>query len=283
MFNHQEQQGFLTLAYNTDNNASYDYLELAYVQAMSVKLTMPTSRYAVVVDAATKAKIKDKHRQFFDYVIEAPATDWPMSIEPELFWLTPFKETIKLEADLLLTRNIDHWWHALRLRNLVLSTNCKNIEGKIFVDSEYRKFWKDNYLPNVYNGLMYFRYTREALDFFVLARNIFKNWDYLRDHVLKNCREERPSTDAVYSIAAQILDSDLYTIPSLDFFNFVHMKPHVQGWPGSTDWTSFVLAETDLPVIRINNINQYDPVHYHVKNWITDDIIEQYELASRIT
>jgi len=48
---HKEQQGFLTIAQNTD---TVDYLQLAYVQAMSIKLTMPGSKYAVIVDSATK-------------------------------------------------------------------------------------------------------------------------------------------------------------------------------------------------------------------------------------
>jgi len=97
----------------------------------------------------------------------------------------------------LFTRNIDHWWTALRLRNIVLSTNCRNIEDQVVVDREYRKFWQDNDLPNVYNGMMYFRYTREAVEFFTLARQLFANYEYIRDNLLINCREERPSTDVI--------------------------------------------------------------------------------------
>ena len=60
-----EQQGFLTIAQNTD----VDYLELAYVQAMSIKLTMPGSKYAVLVDNPTLEQVQDKHRAVFDYII----------------------------------------------------------------------------------------------------------------------------------------------------------------------------------------------------------------------
>lgn len=274
MFNHKEQQGFLTLAYNS---ADTDYVELAYLQALSIKAVMPAAKVAVV----TNASLTEKQKKVFDYVIECRETEWPMELEPELFWLTPFKETIKLEADLLITRNIDHWWHALRLRNIVLSTNCRNIEDNIVVDSEYRKFWVDNDLPNVYNGMMYFRYTQEATKFFNLARQLFKHYDSIKDH-LKNCREEKPSTDVIYAITAKILGIEQCTIPSLDFFNFVHMKPHVQGWPGQVDWNELVVTEIDPPVIRINNLNQYNPVHYHVKHWPTDSIINRYEHTTRI-
>lgn len=279
MFNHKEQKGFLTLAYNSK---TVDYLELAYLQALSIKTVMPDARVAVVLDSHTKKSITTKIEKLFDYVIEARPSEWPMEIEPELFWLTPFKETIKLEADLLLTRNIDHWWHALRMRNLVLSTNCRNTEDRVIVDAEYRKFWVDNDLPNIYNGLMYFRYSQEAMNFFLTARKLFQNYEYLRDNVLKNCREDRPSTDVIYSIAAKIVGVENCTIPSLDFFNFVHMKPHIQNWPAQVEWNELVLAEVDPPILRINNLNQYNPVHYHVKHWPTDTIINKYEHTARI-
>ena len=50
---HTEQQGFLTFAQNSE----VDYLRLAYLQAMSVKLTMPTSKFAVIVDKKTQTQI----------------------------------------------------------------------------------------------------------------------------------------------------------------------------------------------------------------------------------
>jgi len=273
MFDHKEQQGFMTLAIGAD------YLEMAYLQALSIKLVMPDARYCVAVDSDTQDLITDKQSQVFDYVRTVPDTDWPMEREPDLFSSSPFKETIKVEADLLFTRNVDHWWNALRLKPVVLATHCRNLQDQVVVDTGYRKFWVDNDLPNIYNGMMYFRFTREATEFFRLARTLYKHYNHIRDNVLINCREERPSTDVVYALAAKMYGVENCTMPSLDYFNFVHMKPHIQGWPGSSKWTDTVMCETDPPVIRINNINQLNPVHYHVKEWCTQELIEQYERA----
>ena len=95
---HQSPQGFVTIAQNTED---VDYLQLAYVQAMSVKLTMPGSLYAVIVDANTLAAVTDLHRTVFDYVVVMPEDyaqieTWKLSNEWQVFMLTPFKETIKL-------------------------------------------------------------------------------------------------------------------------------------------------------------------------------------------
>jgi len=60
VFNHQAQQGFLTLSCNTNK---CDYLEMAYVQALSIKIVMPNALYAVAVDEATESKITSRHRR----------------------------------------------------------------------------------------------------------------------------------------------------------------------------------------------------------------------------
>lgn len=275
---HQAQQGFMTIAQNT---ADTDYLRLAYVQAMSIKLTMPGSLYAVAVDRHTLAQVTEQHRRVFDYVITidndlAEEETWKLSNEWQAFYLTPFKETIKLESDIVFTRSIQHWWHAFRLKNIVLSTGCRNYQQELSTSREYRKLFDDNELPDTYNGLMYFRYSREATEFFTLAEKIFKNWPYIRDNILLNCRDDKPTTDVVYALTAKLLGVEDCTLPGLDWINFVHMKPAINSWT-STPWPELVMCETDLPMIRIANTNQYHPIHYHEKSWITDELVKEYE------
>lgn len=275
---HTAQQGFLTFAQNSE----FDYLRLAYTQAMSIKLTMPGSQFAVIVDKFTLTQITDKHREIFDYIIELPEDhasqeSWKLSNEWQAFYLTPFKETIKLESDILFTRTIDHWWSAFRLRDVVLSTGCRDYLQDLSTNRNYRKLFDDNELPDVYNGLMYFRYSQTAAEFFWYAEWLFKNWPYVRDNILKNCRHKDPTTDVVYAIAAKIVGSEHCTIPSMDWINFVHMKTSINKLSDTVSWTEVMMFETDLPMIRINNINQYHPVHYYEKFWVTDEIIKEYE------
>jgi hypothetical protein len=277
MFNHQQQQGYLTLAIN----GQVDYLRLAYAQALSIKSLMPDASYAVAVDTATEKQITDQQRRVFDYVVLVPDVPAPMFAEPELFWATPFKETIKLEADLVITRDISHWWTGLRNRELVLSTDCRNYKNEIVKDTIYRKLWRDNQLPNIYNGLMYFRFTRESLEFFTLAREIFNNWTALSAELI-NCRDAEPATDQVYALTAKIFGAERCTIPSLDYFTMTHMKPHIQGWPASTNWIESVVTELDGTTVRINNIEQQYPFHYHVKEWLTEEIINTYESTAGV-
>lgn len=273
-----EQQGFLTIAQNNDTT---DYLRMAYVQALSVKLTMPGSKYAVLVDAVTLACVEDKHRAVFDYVIELPVDDavdqeWKLANEWQVCALTPFKETIKLESDLLFTRSIEHWWTMFRLRNIVVSLGCKDYQGNPGTSRRYRRVFDDNSLPDVYTGLMYFRYSQEAYEFFEIVKACYRHWDIVSAQ-LKNYRDEQPTTDLVFAVAANHMGLETCTLPGCDWINFTHMKNAMNNWPESTPWPDLVLTELELPMIRVANRNQYGPWHYQNKDWLTDEIVERYE------
>jgi hypothetical protein len=271
---HKEQLGFLTVACNTDET---DYLQLAYLQALNIKQTQKNNKFAVVVDQKTLSKVTNTHRKVFDYIVESPEHDFgPYGTEAFVFELTPFKETIKLESDLLFTRSIDHWIHSFRLRDVVLSTGCRNYKQQLSDARKYRKTFDDNYLPDVYNGLMYFRFTKTARDFFDIAKKIYSNWGSIINE-LKNCREPVPSTDIVFALTARIVGEELCTLPTVDFVNFVHMKPAINGFDEGMNFDEVFVTEFDQGMIRINNMNQYHPLHYYNKNFNIDNLIEFYE------
>lgn len=280
MSRHKEQQGFLTIAANTED---VDYLRLAYLQALNIKATQKIKSFAIIIDANTATKIKDYHRTAFDYIIEVPnSTTGPYGLESQAFWYTPFKETIKLESDLLLSHSIDHWWPAFRLRDVVLSTGCKNYQQEVATSRRYRKLFDDNHLPDVYNGLMYFRFSQIATNFFKTATLIFENWNTVKQSLL-GCDDEHPTTDVVYALAANIIGPELCTIPSMDFINFVHMKPAINGFNEDLKFNEVYVTEFVDGIIRINNINQYHPLHYYDKKFPTEAMIDYFRSMAGIS
>lgn len=273
----QEQVGYFTFAQNTDD---VNYLELAYTQALSIKCTQKINKYAVAVDAATKELITDKHREVFDYIIDVidDGDENKFAREWQAWWLTPFKETIKVESDMLFTRNIDHWWQGLRQQEVCLTTTIRDLEGNISDCRKYRKLIDDNLLPDVYNGFMYFRFGQISMNFFTTARKIFKNWATIRDEVLFNCHEEIPTTDTVFALAADVIGTELCTMPGRDYPSFVHMKGSVNRLNANDDWTKFYYAQIDDQARVLIGFNRQNyPVHYYQKNFITAEIIEKYE------
>ena len=263
----KEQFGWVTIAQNGD----VDYLHLAYEQAKNIKATQRLNSYTVVLDEATAEHLTSGHRKIFDHIIIMPvdlAKDdaWKLKNEGQVFDLTPYKETIKLESDLLFTRDVGHWIDALRLREVCFSLHCRDYQGNIVKETPYRKLFKQNELPDIYTGMYYMRYSRTASDLFRLVKQLYANWDTVKTS-LAQCDDE-PTTDVVFAIAVKLLGEELCTIPSLDFFNFAHMKSGIQGWSDSQPWTDYVNVEYD-DILRINNLNQYQPVHYHEKSFLS--------------
>ena len=184
------------------------------------------------------------------------ANDWQM------FSVSPYRETIKLEADMIATSAIDHWWTLFELRDVVISQGCRNFYDEPADSRFYRKIFDQNHLPDVYNAITYWRLSKTARDFFDLIRNIFEHWNDYR--TLLKFPDDTASTDVVYAMAAQIMGPELVTLPEGLGPTIVHMKRHINGLHGE-DWTRELIWEKDP--LRINTIAQWGFVHYHQKEW----------------
>ena len=259
------QQGYFTFAQNTDK---VNYLELAYAQALSIKNTQTINQYAVAVDSETKKLITNEHRTVFDYIVDISDPDvHAMSNEWQAWHLTPFKETVKLESDIVFTTCVDHWWTGMRLQEICFTTKIRNYEGKVSNDRTYRKLFDENNLPDIYTGMYYFRFGRTSMELFSLAESIYAHWHLFRDELLKNCREDTPSTDVVFAIAAKILGIEQCTNPALEYPSFVHMKGAINGLDAVADWQQVFPHELYNNNLMINFTRQQWPVHYYQKTF----------------
>ena len=182
--------------------------------------------------------------------------DWQM------FSMSPYRETIKLEADMIATSAIDHWWTLFELRDVVISQGCRNFYDEPADSRFYRKIFDQNHLPDVYNAITYWRLSKTARDFFDLIRNIFEHWNDYR--TLLKFPDDTASTDVVYAMAAQIMGPELVTLPEGLGPTIVHMKRHINAMHAH-DWTQELIWETDPA--RINTVAQWGFLHYHIKEW----------------
>jgi len=184
------------------------------------------------------------------------ANDWQM------FQISPYRETIKLEADMIAAGPVDHWWPLFELRDVVISQGCRTFRDEPAVSRYYRKVFDDNNLPDVYNAITYWRLSSTAKEFFSLVRIIFENWP--RFEKLLKFSEQQASTDVVYAIVAMIMGPEQVTLPRGLGPTIVHMKRHVNTLQ-CNDWTRELIWENDP--FRINTIAQWGFVHYHQKEW----------------
>jgi len=246
-----EEQGYVIVAVNTE---STDYVSCAQRLSHSLKQHDPAARICVITD-------QEITNSAFDHVrLLAPNTANPFANDAQIFRLSPFRETIKLEADMLIASSISHYWTVFRNRDVVISTGCRTWQDQVSTARQYRKLFDDNHLPDVYNALTYWRLSPTAQEFFGLVRDIFAYWDQFR--TLIKFSPDQPDTDLVYAMAAQIMGPERVTLPGSP--TIVHMKRHHAGTQ-TDNWTQELVWETDP--LRIQTVAQWGVFHYHEKAW----------------
>ena len=108
----REPQGYLIPAINSND---IDYIACARTLAKSLRHWHPTAKICLLTDQ----EIVDP---LFDFVQILPygdqggwANDW------QVFSASPFHETVKLEADMIVCGPIDHWWTMFRHKDVFIS------------------------------------------------------------------------------------------------------------------------------------------------------------------
>lgn len=180
----------------------------------------------------------------------------------QVFWASPYRQTIKLEADMIAAGPIDHWWTLFEHRDVVISQGCRDYYNQPAKSRHYRKLFDENHLPDVYNAITYWRLSKTAQEFFQTVKNIFQNWNQYR--TLIKFPEETPSTDVVYAMAADIVGRENVTLPVGFGPQIVHMKRRIINTK-TNNWTKELVWEIDP--LRIQTVAQHGLVHYHIKDW----------------
>ena len=152
------------------------------------------------------------------------------------------------------------WQH-----DLVFSVNCRNYKDDVIEQTPYRKLFHRNCLPNIYNGLMYFRKSKKAQSFFRNAQHITENWSEVKRSILVNCHDEYPSTDVVYALAYRLLDPMNHGLIDYEWFKFIHHKPAINGLDRVKDQNNYLFPNRNKQSIYLGEKRVSRVWHYHDK------------------
>jgi hypothetical protein len=269
-------RGYLTLA----QNGMHDYVKMAYVLAMSLKLSQGIdTKLSVIVNE--NETVPPNYAKMFDKIIytSVPEDEWKVQNKWRYFELTPYDQTIVMDADMLVLNNHEFWWDFCMLNDVLFTMDVVNYKGDKITSDYYRKVFTENNLPNIYTGLFYFKKTKEIEKYFQLVKIIFENWKEYYNQLLKN-PPDYVSGDVVYAMAAKIM-FNLKFDHLAPWFRFVHMRNKLQDVGLSGDWTKTLRVDlsnyNDFISLKINNIRQELPLHYIKKSFLTDEVVMFYE------
>lgn len=263
------ERGYLILAHT---NGKDDYLSCARALARSLRWWMPDCKICLVTDADESDPVFDIVRPF-PHGDQAADTDWKLANDWQAFHASPFRQTIKLEADMIITGSIEHWWQGLQKRDVVISRGMRNYINDVSDCRAYRRHWDDNDLPDLYNAITYWRLSPTAAEFWHWVRTLFENWTTVR-RTLKYCDNLPANTDMIYAMTAKIMGEERVTLPGT-WPSMIHMKSAVNYIKtDARPWTDEFVYELVDGRLRINTVEQSWPVHYHDKRLAPE--LEEY-------
>ncbi len=228
------------------------YIELAELLARSIKSTQTINSVALITD--------EYYGNTFDYVIRHK-TSSVMELRAQMYDLSPFEETVSLDADMVFLSNIDHWWGHLKKFNLLITDKVRDYRGNT-VTVPYRNTFIKNELPNCYSAFTYFKKNNSNLLFFNTIKDIIKNWEDWTDLYTPLNKQKFPSLDLAMALAAKDLGmTKMFT--KLPYPTFTHMKTECQNWLFLTGkWQQYLALDVDNNTIKLGNYMQDGILHY---------------------
>jgi len=262
-------------------SSDFDYTKMAYALALSIKITQQPgyNNVALVTDNVDKLQ-KLNSPWVFDQVI-----NW----SKEVYWdgrswmdkLSPFDNTVCLDADMLFTRDYSHWIdYFVDNSELYIANRAFNYRNEVVKSNHYRKAFVENSLPNLYSFYSFFKKDNKlSADFFELSRWITKYPKEFSNGFLSEHKPKIMGTDEAFALSAKILGiEDAISYP-LEFPRVAHMKGMVQDWPWPAEYFSdhvgFYVDKSAK--IKIGSYLQTNIVHYVEKDKMTDEVISILE------
>ena len=274
-------RGYLVLAQNSKGG---DYLRMAYALALSIRNSQKTINNISLATDLPEDKLDKKTRTAFDKIVPIPwidaavDSDWKIDNKWKYYHMTPYDETIILDADMIFSTDISYWWDILSKQDIWITDKPVTYRGEIITSTKYRNTFVENELPNVYTAFMYFKKTALSAELFALVEIIFNNWERFFYTYLNESRPKHLSGDVAYALAIKLLGIENECFGKLtDMPSFVHMKGHLQNIDEKLireDWTKTIPTYfREDGRFKIGSYEQLLPVHYHIKDWLTDEMI----------
>ena len=251
--------------------AQGNYLDMAIALAESINKTQTTvNNISIVVDCETK-----EHPAVDKFIVLnndiSGSAEWKIHNRAFFYELSPYDETVILDADMLFLEDVSHWWNYMSKFEMLCTSKVKTYRNQPVVDNPYRKVFVGNQLPNVYSAFTYFKKTELTKAVFNLVINIITYWDEWTLRYTPEDRQLQPSLDVALALAIKVIGIEDEVLSPFDFPTFTHMKSGCQGWKNySEDWQAHLGVYNSNAGIRLGNHLQSGILHYVDKGFLKE-------------
>ena len=271
---------FTMLAQNT----KVDYVEQACLAAMSIHVSNPDSKVALI----TNDPVPDKYKDLVSDIVEIPWGDhaknekWKISNRWKIIHATPFEETVVLDTDVLVLDSINTYWNKMQNYDIFYTNFVKDYRNNIITSRHYRWAFEKFHLPDIYSCVHYFRKCEYSFEFYKWLEFALNNWEKFQGEFAGGKFHQKvASVDLTTAIITKILGVEKeITSPYKDYPTFTHMKIHLQGWKNyaAPRWQDIVgVYLNNNCELKIGNYRQRGIFHYTENDFVNKSILKTYE------
>lgn len=278
-----KSRGFLIFAHNND---MIDYGLVALINALMIKSNLRENAVALVTDEGTISWLRQNHASLvekaFDHVIVVPwdkvdpsgerryqdtlstshILPWRNGTRLDAYDLTPFDETIVIDADyLVMDKTLDAVWSLDT--DVALNREAVTLEHKQPAAAE--RFLSPFTATMYWATCMFFRKSELAESFFALARNVrthYKFHGYLYNFPVKIFRNDYAFSVAAHVLNGQYASSIITSLPSPKILTSFD-RDDIVDVPGKNEIT-FLANDTENE--WRNRVTRVTGVNVHVMN-----------------
>ncbi len=273
-------KGFLIFA---ENSKACNYVEQAYALALSIKASQQS---VTSVSIMTNDKVPKKYQKVFDQIIPIPwSTEKVESkYKAEHRWkfihVSPYEETIVLDADMLFLEDISEWWDYLKDHDIKFCNRIKNYKLEtIDKDLIHRRVFVENKLTNPYFACHYFKKSTKAFEFYKALEFVCNNWEWCYSKFAPEWYQDWLSMDLATAVTVELTGQYESVVDNVSPLEFVHMKTSIQSWDmvyaSWQDAVPFLLNSRGELVV--GNIKQPKLFHYVEKSFLTEKMLSKLE------
>jgi|TARA_B110000263_G_C15198246_1_gene459407 hypothetical protein len=180
----------------------------------------------------------------------------------QIYWATPYDETIVLDADMLFLNDYSYWWNYLSKFDMLFPDTIINYKQETVSHEQYDRILTDNNIRPSYEKMFYFRKGQVVQELFTIMEQVIKNFekfsfDYFPDYKPQSC-----ITSYIFPICIKMLGIEDVIYDRNDIFKYVDMKLSCLNTSNIIKWDEDLNYWGDYKEFYIENFKQYYPLHY---------------------
>ena len=179
----------------------------------------------------------------------------------QIYWATPYDETIVVDADMLFLNDYSYWWNYLSKFDLLFPDTIINYKQETIQHPQYDRILTDNNIRSSYEKMFYFKKGDTALEFFNMLSQVIQNFVSISLEIFPNKRPTSLRTSHVFPACIKMLGIEDIAYDKNNVFKYIDMKISCLNAPVKK-WDEDLYYWGDMTNFYIENFNQYYPLHY---------------------